>query len=256
MDGSEADVDVEIDDESTQQGEAQLSGGERQSQGAAGSSAGSGRGKRTLIGFAQRSILEEFYRSGMNSASMQFQHMHQAACDKTGLDLNVVKNWIRNRRRPTNPNEAHRTREHPPEAKRIRLDPLPIPSLGPQSTLVPQVSPSPGGPSGGPMLVKLRVADSGECDFVEVEVEHPSYHGLLRACCEELEVQPSDIVKIRKLPNIWPLTSVLTVNPFPSSNGLSLMTASCEPTVGSRPDLEHGNGSEMSCHPSASQQSH
>lgn len=91
MDGSEADVDVEIDDESTQQGEAQLSGGERQSQGAAGSSAGSGRGKRTLIGFAQRSILEEFYRSGMNSASMQFQHMHQAACDKTGLDLNVVK---------------------------------------------------------------------------------------------------------------------------------------------------------------------
>ena len=88
MDGSEADVDVEIDDESTQQGEAQLSGGERQSQGA---SAGSGRGKRTLIGFAQRSILEEFYRSGMNSASMQFQHMHQAACDKTGLDLNVVK---------------------------------------------------------------------------------------------------------------------------------------------------------------------
>eukprot|EP00731_Ephydatia_muelleri_P029313 Em0020g957a len=217
MDGSEADVDVEIDDESTQQGEAQLSGGERQSQGAAGSSAGSGRGKRTLIGFAQRSILEEFYRSGMNSASMQFQHMHQAACDKTGLDLNVVKNWIRNRRRPTNPNEAHVTMHRdqqlpqhpatpphsvallgtpgiaytraPPEAKRIRLDPLPIPSLGPQSTLVPQVSPSPGGPSGGPMLVKLRVADSGECDFVEVEVEHPSYHGLLRACCEELEVQ-------------------------------------------------------------------
>lgn len=160
--------------------------------------------------------------------------------------------------------------------------PVPMPSLLPQPTVAPQVSPSPG-PSGGPMLVKLRVADSGECDFVEVEVEHLSFQGLLKACCEELEVQPSDILKIRKLPNIWvrkdrdiqrmrdgqelevvltshaqPLTSVLTVNPFPSSNGLSLMTANCEP---SRQDLEHGNGvplsiSEMSCHPSASQQSH
>ena len=90
MEGSEADVDVEVDDDGAQQIEAQLSGGDRQSQLAAGSSA-SARGKRTLIGFAQRSILEEFYRSGMNSASMQFQHMHQAACDKTGLDLNVVK---------------------------------------------------------------------------------------------------------------------------------------------------------------------
>ena len=136
------------------------------------------------------------------------------------------------------------------------------------------------------MLVKLRVADSGECDFVEVEVEYPSYQSLLRACCEELEVQPSDVIKIRKLPNIWvrkdrdvqrmkdgqelevvltshaqPLTSVLTVNPFPSSNSLSLMTVNCEPTVGSRTELEHGNGiplsmSEMPCHSSASQQSH
>ena len=136
------------------------------------------------------------------------------------------------------------------------------------------------------MLVKLRVADSGECDFVEVEVEHLSFQGLLKACCEELEVQPSDVLKIRKLPNIWvrkdrdiqrmrdgqelevvlsshvqPLTSVLTVNPFPSSSGLSLMTVSCEPTVGGRSDMEHGNGASLSmadmpCHSSSSQQSH
>ena len=47
--------------------------------------------KRTLIMLWQRTILEEFYRSGMTSASMQLHSLHQAAAEKTGLDHTVVK---------------------------------------------------------------------------------------------------------------------------------------------------------------------
>lgn len=47
--------------------------------------------KRTLIMLWQRTILEEFYRAGMTSASMQLHTLHMAAAEKTGLDCNVVK---------------------------------------------------------------------------------------------------------------------------------------------------------------------
>ena len=47
------------------------------------------------------------------------------------------------------------------------------------------------------------MAGSSDSDFVEVELCSLSYQVLLRACCEELEVQPSDVLKIRKLPNVW-----------------------------------------------------
>ena len=47
------------------------------------------------------------------------------------------------------------------------------------------------------------MAGSSDSDFVELEFCSPSYQALLRACCEELELQPSDVLKIRKLPNVW-----------------------------------------------------
>ena len=47
--------------------------------------------KRTLITLWQRTILEEFFRAGMSSASMQLNSLHQAAAEKTGLDPTVVK---------------------------------------------------------------------------------------------------------------------------------------------------------------------
>ena len=72
----------------------------------------------------------------------------------------------------------------------------PTPSLVPFSQLHP---PAPG----LPLLLKVRVAGSNDSDFVEVELCSLSYQALLRVCCEELEVQPSDILKIRKLPNVW-----------------------------------------------------
>ena len=97
---------------------------------------------------------------------------------------------------------------------------------------------------------------------MEVEVHPLTYSALLTACCEELEVPSSDIVKIRKLPNVlvrkdrdiqrmtdgqelevllktestsgssvtaavsplatYPTTSMLTVNPFTASNAAML----------------------------------
>lgn len=47
--------------------------------------------KRTLIMLWQRTILEEYYRGGMTSASMQLHSLHQTAAEKTGLDCSVVK---------------------------------------------------------------------------------------------------------------------------------------------------------------------
>ena len=47
--------------------------------------------KRTFISSLQRAILEEYFRMGMNSASMQLHHLHAAAVEKTGLELSVVK---------------------------------------------------------------------------------------------------------------------------------------------------------------------
>lgn len=47
--------------------------------------------KRTLIMLWQRTILEEYYRAGMTSASMQLHGLHQEAAEKTGLENSVVK---------------------------------------------------------------------------------------------------------------------------------------------------------------------
>lgn len=47
--------------------------------------------RRTLINIYQRTILEEFYRCGMTSASIMLNHLHTAAAEKTGLSVTVVK---------------------------------------------------------------------------------------------------------------------------------------------------------------------
>ena len=47
--------------------------------------------KRTIISLQQKTVLEEFFRCGMTSASLQLHHLHQAAAEKTGLDLTVIK---------------------------------------------------------------------------------------------------------------------------------------------------------------------
>lgn len=47
--------------------------------------------KRTLITLHQRSVLEEYYRNGMTSASQQLAEVHEQVAAKTGLDLSVVR---------------------------------------------------------------------------------------------------------------------------------------------------------------------
>ena len=55
-----------------------------------------------------------------------------------------------------------------------------------------------------PVILRVRVSGSeADSDFVEVEVPSLSYSSLLECCCEELEVVPGDVAKIRKLPNVW-----------------------------------------------------
>ena len=51
------------------------------------------------------------------------------------------------------------------------------------------------------ILVKCRIANSIDEDFVEVEVPSLTYEALLQSCCDELEVESSAVVKVRKLPN-------------------------------------------------------
>ena len=49
------------------------------------------RGKRTVINIWQKAILEDYFRNGMTSASLQLHSLHAAAAEKTGLDLGVIK---------------------------------------------------------------------------------------------------------------------------------------------------------------------
>ena len=51
-------------------------------------------GKRTVILPFQRRILEEFFRTGMNSAAHHLHHLHDAAADQTGLELHVIKVYL------------------------------------------------------------------------------------------------------------------------------------------------------------------
>ncbi len=53
-----------------------------------------------------------------------------------------------------------------------------------------------------PLLLKVRLSGIEELDFVEVEVMSLTYRALLEACAEELEVEVSQISKIRKLPDV------------------------------------------------------
>ena len=54
------------------------------------------------------------------------------------------------------------------------------------------------------LIVRVRVAgDSADGDFVEVEVPSLNYSSLLESCCEELELTPEGVARVRKLPNVW-----------------------------------------------------
>lgn len=53
-----------------------------------------------------------------------------------------------------------------------------------------------------PLVLKVRVHESRERDFIEVEIASMTYQTLLETCAEELNLNVSEISKIRKLPNV------------------------------------------------------
>nr|CAD7203573.1 unnamed protein product [Timema douglasi] len=75
-----------------------------------------------------------------------------------------------------------------------------------QTTDVP-LSPSSLKPTGGcvvdELVLKVRVAHSGDPDFIEVELprQELTFSRLLRVCCEELGVNANQVFRIRKLPD-------------------------------------------------------
>ncbi|XP_053975193.1 ankyrin repeat domain-containing protein 40-like [Hylaeus volcanicus] len=53
------------------------------------------------------------------------------------------------------------------------------------------------------LVLKIRVADAPDPDFIEIELPQSNltYQALIRVCCQELNIDPNQIVKLRKLPN-------------------------------------------------------
>ena len=53
------------------------------------------------------------------------------------------------------------------------------------------------------IVLKVRVANKNDPDFIEVElpVTDLTFSRLLRVCTEELEINPSMVIRVRKLPN-------------------------------------------------------
>ncbi|GAB6020461.1 hypothetical protein CHUAL_003152 [Chamberlinius hualienensis] len=53
------------------------------------------------------------------------------------------------------------------------------------------------------LVLKIRVANGSDPDFIEVELPMTelTYSRLLRLCCQELQVDPSQVIKLRKLPD-------------------------------------------------------
>ncbi|XP_018329723.1 ankyrin repeat domain-containing protein 40 isoform X1 [Agrilus planipennis] len=53
------------------------------------------------------------------------------------------------------------------------------------------------------LVLKVRIANSSDPDYIEVELPRwkLTYSTLLNVCCEELQIQPSLVERIRKLPN-------------------------------------------------------
>ncbi|XP_065175852.1 ankyrin repeat domain-containing protein 40-like [Sycon ciliatum] len=87
-----------------------------------------------------------------------------------------------------------RTAAAAPESKVISTTSTLAPSMNDSSTC--------SSSSSSDLVVKVRVVDSGEDDFVEVDVATRTFSGLVQACAEELEFDATSVAKVRRLPNV------------------------------------------------------
>lgn len=53
------------------------------------------------------------------------------------------------------------------------------------------------------LVLKIRIANSNDPDFIEVDLpcNALTYQNLIKLCCNELEINESQIFRLRKLPN-------------------------------------------------------
>jgi hypothetical protein len=51
------------------------------------------------------------------------------------------------------------------------------------------------------LVLKIRIANSPDPDFIEVEIPEANFSCLLRVCCEELGIPAQRVTRVRKLPN-------------------------------------------------------
>lgn len=74
-----------------------------------------------------------------------------------------------------------------------------------RSTIVPErvVPTTRQNPLPEELVLKVRVANCGDPDFIEVElpIADLTYSRLLRLCTDELDVNPAHVTRLRKLPN-------------------------------------------------------
>eukprot|EP00127_Corallochytrium_limacisporum_P004680 Clim_evm34s172 gene=Clim_evmTU34s172 len=105
-------------------------------------------------------------------------------------------------------NEAAVNRENPPVRKKsVTIDEscntaeVPTQDAAAASTNS-SGSVAEGSSTQGPLVLKVRLGNCEDDDFFEMEVGERTYHGLVTACSEELEIQPSTVWRIRKLPNV------------------------------------------------------
>ncbi|XP_017887541.1 ankyrin repeat domain-containing protein 40-like isoform X2 [Ceratina calcarata] len=98
------------------------------------------------------------------------------------------------------------------DGKRVLITPSSVPNTMPvylktddyaHGTVETAGVPGTGRIRSNELVLKIRIADGIDPDFIEVELPQTdlTYQTLIHVCCQELNVDPSHIVKLRKLPN-------------------------------------------------------
>lgn len=108
------------------------------------------------------------------------------------------------------------------------------------------------------LVLKIRVANLSDPDFIEVDLPCNSlnYKDLIRVCCDELQVDESQILKLRKLPNtkIRRDKDVQRLVNFQEIE-VVLISSLCIGNEVQQKSMQHSNGSTVPITPTNSYQS-
>lgn len=117
--------------------------------------------------------------------------------------LPIQPNYIRHPQFPysSSSNDSNSSNHIPEVPRSLHDSPYSSPEVNhpySQSNRTPRSQPLPP-----ELVLKVRIARTRDSDFIEVELNRNklTYESLVQKCCEELEIESKDIVKVRKLPN-------------------------------------------------------